>query len=104
MAGKDKRRVEVIKAEVPMWLAEKFRRYVAEKYGLRRGAISRAIVDLIMKELGIVEAGGSDTADPIVGLGLLSDYLWKGEDLVEALRRRSLDVPHRRQYNPRSSL
>ncbi len=100
MAGEGRRGVEVIKAEVPAWLAEKFRRYVAERYGLRRGAISRAIVDLIKRELAIAEAEPSDTADSIVGLGLLSDYLWEGEDLVEALRRRSLDVPDRRQRDP----
>ena len=96
---KNEKRVEVIKAEVPVWLAEKFRRYVAERYGLRKGAISRAIVDLIKRELGITETGESNTIDAIAGLGLLSDYLWKGEDLVEALRRRSLNVSHRRQHN-----
>ena len=87
-----KKKVEVIKVEVPVWLAEKFRRYVAEKYGLRRGAISRAIVDLIMRELNLAEAKEPNTVDSIVGLGLLSDYLWEGEDLVEALRRRVLHV------------
>ncbi|RLE58625.1 MAG: hypothetical protein DRJ32_06095 [Thermoprotei archaeon] len=96
---KNEKRVEVIKAEVPVWLAEKFRRYVAERYGLRKGAISRAIADLIKRELGITETGESNTIDAIAGLGLLSDYLWKGEDLVEALRRRSLNVSHRRQHN-----
>ena len=92
-SAEDERRTEVIKAEVPVWLAERFRRYVAERYGLRRGSISKAIVDLIKKELGIPKGEGSDTVDPIVGLGLLSDYRWKGEDLVEALRRRSKLVP-----------
>ena len=96
---KNEKRVEVVRAEVPVWLAEKFRRYVAERYGLRKGAISRAIVDLIKRELGITETGESNTIDAIAGLGLLSDYLWKGEDLVEALRRRSLNVSHRRQHN-----
>ena len=91
-----KRQVEVIKAEVPVWLAEKFRRYVAEKYGLRRGAISRAIIDMITKELGLQEAETGETIDPIVGLGLSSDYQWDGEDLVEALRRRAKLVPSRR--------
>ncbi|MEM0215446.1 MAG: hypothetical protein QXU31_00685 [Archaeoglobaceae archaeon] len=28
---------EVLKVEPQKWLAEKFREYVAEKYGLRRG-------------------------------------------------------------------
>ena len=96
---KNEKRVEVVRAEVPVWLAEKFRRYVAERYGLRKGAISRAIADLIKRELGITETGESNTIDAIAGLGLLSDYLWKGEDLVEALRRRSLNVSHRRQHN-----
>jgi hypothetical protein len=31
----------------------------------------------------------TDTVDNIVGLGLESDYLWNGEDLVEALRKRT---------------
>lgn len=31
--------VKVIKVELPKWLTEKFRRYVAEKYGFRRGAL-----------------------------------------------------------------
>ena len=96
MPSRRERKVEVIKVEVPVWLAEKFRRYVAEKYGLRRGASSRAVVDLIMRELGLAEAREPGTVDSIVGLGLLSDYLWEGEDLVEALRRRSLHVSDRR--------
>ncbi len=77
---------EVIKVEVPRQLAERFRRYVAERYGLRRGSISRAIADLIERELGV---GDGDTVDPIVGLGLESDYQWRGEDLVDALKRRA---------------
>lgn len=84
-----KRRVEVIKVEIPVWLAEKFRRYVAEKYGFRRGALSKAIIDLILKELGLYGVSGSETIDSIVGIGLKSDYKWEGEDLVEALRRRT---------------
>jgi hypothetical protein len=36
--------VEVIKVEVPKALAERFRKYVAEKYGLRRGSLTKAIV------------------------------------------------------------
>ncbi|MEZ0394397.1 MAG: hypothetical protein ABWK00_05090 [Desulfurococcaceae archaeon] len=81
------------KVELPRELAEKFRRYVAEKYGLRRGALSRAIADLIERELGSREPG-SDISG-IIGLGLQSDYVWEGEDIVEALRKR-LDVSHRR--------
>ena len=80
---------EVIKVEVPRELAESFRRHVAQKYGLRRGALSKAIVDLIEKELGRKgESNSDDSVDAIVGLGLESDYQWQGEDLVEALRRR----------------
>jgi len=82
---------EVIKVEIPKWLAERFRRHVAEKYGLGRGALSRAVADLIERELGLGGEGG--TVDPIVGLGLRSDYAWEGEDLVEALRRRAGLVP-----------
>ena len=83
-----RRRVEVIKVEVPVWLAERFRMHVARKYGLRRGALSRAIVELIERELGLAGGGTDETVDSIVGLGLSSGYEWRGEDLVEALRRR----------------
>jgi hypothetical protein len=31
----------------------------------------------------------TDTVDHIVGLGLESDYLWNGEDLVEALKMKT---------------
>jgi len=93
------RKVEVIKVEVPTWLAEKFRRYVAERYGLRRGALSRAVVELIERELRRL-GSSEDNIDSIVGLGLSSDYRWEGEDLVEAIRRRGKYVPDRRQRNP----
>ena len=82
---------EVIKVEIPKVLAERFRRYVAEKYGFRRGALSKAIADLIERELGFTGVGEDVSA--IVGLGLSSDYWWCGEDIVEALRRR-LNVSH----------
>ncbi len=81
--------MEVIKVELPAWLAEKFRRYVGEKYGFHRGALSKAIIDLIKKELGLKEPCESETIDSIVGLGLETDYEWSGEDLVEAMRRRA---------------
>jgi len=74
---------EVIKVELPKPLAERFRRYVAEKYGLRKGALSAAVADLIVKALGTSTGEG---VDAIVGLGLESGYTWAGEDLVEALR------------------
>ena len=80
---------EVIKVEIPKSLAEKFRRYIAEKYGFRRGVLSKAIADLIEKELGSLRFQTSSTIDEIVGLGIQSDYKWEGEDLVEALRRRA---------------
>lgn len=92
-----KRDVEVIKVELPGWLAERFRRYVAERYGLRRGVLSRAIAEMIERELGVV--GGSGTVEGILGLGLSSDYGWMGEDLVEAFRRR-YSVPDRCQCDP----
>lgn len=85
--------MEVIKVEVPKPLAERFRRYVAEKYGLRRGALSRALIDILEEKLSSVE-GPPGTVDPLVGLGLESGYAWRGEDLVEALRRRA-NVPDR---------
>jgi hypothetical protein len=78
--SKDK---EIIKVELPRPLVERFRKYVAERYGLRKGSLSRAIADLIE---GALEAPEEEGVDGIVGLGLKSDYQWKGEDLVEALR------------------
>lgn len=77
---------EVIKVELPKQLAERLRKYAAERYGLRRGALSRAVAELLEKALG--QPGFSGGIDGIVGLGLLSGYTWEGEDLVEALRRR----------------
>ncbi|MGB9730268.1 MAG: hypothetical protein ACP5IZ_05075 [Thermoprotei archaeon] len=84
---KTKEDSEVIKVEIPKSLAEKFRKYVAEKYGFRRGSLSKAVADLIEKEL--IVKGMQNTIDSLVGLGLLSDYSWQGEDLVEALRKRA---------------
>jgi len=81
--------VEVIKVEIPRDLAERFRKYVAEKYGFRRGALSEAIADLIERELAFKRTQATEGVDSIIGLGLLSDYEWEGEDLVEALRRRA---------------
>ncbi|MCE4613125.1 MAG: hypothetical protein F7C07_04770 [Desulfurococcales archaeon] len=95
--SRDKRDTEVLKVELPAWLAERFRRYVAERYGFRRGALSRAMIDLIERELGLKPARSEHSRiDPIVGLGLRSEYKWDGEDLVEALRRRTGFVPGRR--------
>ena len=91
----NKKDTEVIKVEIPKSLAEKFRKYVAEKYGFRKGALSKAITDLIEKELRSLRFQSSSTIDEIVGLGFQSDYKWEGEDLVEALRRRA-NVPNRR--------
>lgn len=87
--------IEVIKVELPRWLAEEFRRYVADKYGFRRGALSKAIADIMERELEIGRGLGSGTIDGIVGLGLLSDYDWMDEDLVEALRKK-YNLPNRR--------
>ena len=36
-----RRDVEVIKVELPRDLAKRFRRYVAERYGFRRDALSK---------------------------------------------------------------
>jgi hypothetical protein len=35
------------------------------------------------------ERPATSTIDSIAGLGLESDYVWGGEDLAEALRRRA---------------
>lgn len=50
---------------------------------IRRGVLE--------EKLGSVE-GPPSTVDSLVGLGLRSSYIWGGEDLVEALRRR-VNVP-----------
>lgn len=86
--------IEVIKVELPRWLADKFRRYVAERYGLRRGSLSKAVADIIERELETRYSLDSGTIDGIVGLGLLSDYKWVGEDLVEAFRKKR-SLPNR---------
>lgn len=70
-----KKDIEVIKVEIPKSLAERFRRYVAEKYGLRRGSLSRAMIDLIEERLGVGSQSTTDTVDSLVGLGLESDYV-----------------------------
>ena len=93
---KRREKTEIIKAEIPAWLANKFRSYVARKYGFKRGSLSKAIEELIKKELGLTKSPGSNTIDSIIGLGLESDYEWEGEDLVEALRRRTRVVSNRR--------
>ena len=90
-----RKKSEVIKVEIPKSLAERFRKYVAEKYGFRRGALSKAIADLIEKELNSSRPQSNNTIDKIVGIGLQSDYKWEGEDLIEALRRRA-NVSNRR--------
>lgn len=86
---------EVIKVEIPKSLAERFRKYVAEKYGFRRGALSKAIADLIEKELNPSKPQSNNTINEIVSIGLQSNYKWKGEDLIKALRRRA-NAPNRR--------
>jgi len=94
--SKDK---EVIKVELPRPLAERFRKYVAERYGLRRGSLSKAIAELLERALGTPEGSG---VDEIVGLGLKSDYQWEGEDLVEALRE--VYACNRREHRARGTL
>ena len=42
---------EILKVQIPKDLAEKFRKWVALKYGFKKGALSKAIEDLIRKEL-----------------------------------------------------
>jgi hypothetical protein len=45
------RNIEVIRVELLRGLVMRFRRYIAEKYGFRVGTLSKAIADLIEKEL-----------------------------------------------------
>ena len=68
VGNREDRDVEVIKVVLPD-LAERFRRYVAERYGLRRGALSRTIADLMARELTLY-GKSKGCADAIVGLGL----------------------------------
>ncbi len=44
---------EVVKAEVPKALAEKFRKRALEIYGYRRGSMKRAIEDLMKRFIGL---------------------------------------------------
>ncbi len=75
---------EVIKVEIPKWLAERLRKYAAERYGLRRGALSKAVVEILERELGGPQPS-AEGLDKLVGLGLHSPRRWSGEDLAEAL-------------------
>ena len=63
----------------------RFLRYVAERYGLRRGTLPRAIADLIARVSPYGEGGVGMGA--IVGLSFQSDYRRDGEDAIEALRK-----------------
>ncbi|MEM1752075.1 MAG: hypothetical protein QXY92_06715 [Archaeoglobaceae archaeon] len=63
----------MLKVEPQKWLAEKFREYVAEKYGLRKGALSKAVADLIEQELKKREG----SVHFIVGLSLFQNFLAK---------------------------
>lgn len=76
-----------MKIEISKPIAERFRRWVAERYGMRRGALSKAVEDLIAKAVNESGVGG---VEDIIGIGLLSDYSWRGEDLCEALRGRNV--------------
>jgi len=60
---------------------------LAEKYGLRRGSLTKDIADLIEEKLAEAKKPATDTVDHTVGLGLESNHPWNGEDLVEALTR-----------------
>lgn len=44
---------EVVKAEVPRALARKFRKRALEIYGYQRGAIKRALEDLMKRFVGL---------------------------------------------------
>ncbi|BAJ50162.1 hypothetical protein CSUB_C0301 [Candidatus Caldarchaeum subterraneum] len=80
---------EVLKIEISRHIAEKFRRWVAERYGMKRGALSRAVEDLIAKTIGENGHGG---VEAIVCVGLLSGYIWRGEDLCEALPAKHVSI------------
>lgn len=75
---------ETIKVEIPKWLADRLRKYAAERYGLRRGALSRAVSEILERELG-GPPPSAEGLDRLVGLGLSSPRRWGGEDLAEAL-------------------
>lgn len=74
----------MIKVELLKWLAERLRRYAAEKYGLRREALSKAVVEILERELGYPQPSAGGWI--VVELGLSSPRRWNGEDLAEALR------------------
>lgn len=84
-----KRETEVIKIVLPRDLAERFRKYAADKYGSAKDPLSKAVIDIIEKEMSITpHSNSSCKLDELIGLGLNSDYLWEGEDVIEAIRRR----------------
>jgi len=68
-------------------LLKGFVNMLQKNYGFRKGALSKAIIDLIERELDL-QSSSSINIDNLVGLGNLSDYKWEGEDLVEALKKR----------------
>ena len=70
----------------PKALVDKFRRYVAEKWGVRMGSNGKAIRDRNMEEISRSSHVASERVDSIVGLGLQSDFGWRGEDLSYALK------------------
>jgi hypothetical protein len=60
---------------------------LAEKYGPRRGPLTKAIVDLMEEKLAEAKKPATDTVDHIVGLGFESNHPCNGEDFVEPSSR-----------------
>ncbi|MCD6235569.1 MAG: hypothetical protein J7J94_01025 [Thaumarchaeota archaeon] len=48
--------VEVIKAEIPEALAKKFRKKAMETYGYKKGAVKKAVEDLLKRYVSLGEA------------------------------------------------
>ncbi|NAZ24989.1 MAG: hypothetical protein GU357_04445 [Thermofilum sp.] len=84
----DKGWVEILRFVVPKALIDKLRRYVAKKWGVRMGSNGKAIQDRNMEEISRSSHVASERVDSIAGLGLESDFGWRGEDLSYVLKYR----------------
>ncbi len=84
-----RRSIKHIKKTLLDRLTEKLYRQVAERYGFRWGPFSKLVIKPIDRVLRLkTRCLEGSVITSIVGLGLRSSYMWEGEDLVEALRRR----------------
>ena len=55
---------------------------------MRLSSNRKAVLDRNMEEISISSRLPSERVDSIVGLGLESDFEWRGEDLSDSLKHR----------------